>query len=264
MTNTEAQPYIGISGIGHYEQHVALFDIAWRERIDKLGHFLMIGVQATSKTQVQDVENKRGQMWHPVGDSIADAAVSEDSGLTRPYVHCAFQKEEDLEQGLENIMSRTRHYVRGIQFNGLPWVRRDYKPFLHEFKEKYPNKSVIMQASGSILDNHSPAELAQELTGMEADYVLLDPSGGLGIELNLNALEPYIDEIYQRQLPISVGIAGGLEAQNIERILGPLIETYPGLSCDAEGRLRKGPEGFTTLDLKASEEFILAWRRTIQ
>jgi len=224
----------------------------------------MIGIQATGKTQVLGIENRRGQMWHPVGDSIADAAASEDSGLTKPYVHCFFESEAELVQGLENVMQRTRHYNRGIQLNGLPWVRQDYRPLIHQFRAKYPDQSIIIQANQDMLASHSPADVASELGSMPVDYILFDASGGWGVELEPDKIRPYVDEIYQQQLPVGVVIAGGLEAQNVEQLFGPLVEVYTGLSCDAEGRLRKGPKGATELDMDAAEAFILAWNETLR
>lgn len=257
------QPYVGISGVAHFEQHIALFDIALRERLETLGHFVMVGIQATGKTQVLDIENIRGQKWHPVGDSIAEAAANEDSGLTRPYVHCYFEGEDELARGIANVMRRTRHYIRGLQFNGLPWASQDYRSFLAGFKERYPDQSVILQAGSITLDHHSPRKVAAELGTMPADYVLLDPSGGWGRAMDLGRMRAYVDEIYQRHVPVGVAVSGGLEAQNVEELFGPLVEAYPGLSCDAEGRLRKGPEGATELDIQAAEAFIVTWKATI-
>ncbi|HUC95635.1 MAG TPA: hypothetical protein VMR76_01595 [Candidatus Saccharimonadia bacterium] len=257
------QPYIGISGIARYEQHEDIVDLAIRERLDLLGYFIMIGVQATGKTQVLDVPNKRGQMWHPVGDTIAEAAGNEDSGLTKPYIHAFFDGETELAQGVINVMRRTRHYVRGFQFNGLAWVDHDYRPFLHGFKEDYPDQSIILQAGSLTLDNHSSSEVAASLETMPVDYMLVDPSGGYGREMDVTRVRSYVDEVYQRQIPISVGVSGGLEAQNVEELIGPLMGEYPGLSCDAEGRLRKGPEGLTVLDMEAVEAYIIACKETI-
>ena len=257
------EPYIGVSGIARYEQHIALFDIAQRERISDLGYFMMIGVQATGKTQVLDIENKRGQNWHPVGDTIADAAANEDSGLTKPYVHCYFADAYEMARGIKNVMRRTGHYVRGLQFNGLPWVSKNFRPTILDFKDQYPYQSVILQAGGITLNNHSPGEVAAELETMPVDYVLLDPSGGYGREMDLELMRSYVDAIYQRQLTVGVGVSGGLEAANVERLLGPLLEEYPDLSCDAEGRLRKGPEGATELDIPAVDAFVRAWKQTV-
>jgi hypothetical protein len=263
MFDERPQPYIGVSGIAHYEQHLALFDIAMREHLDQLGHFMMIGVQATGKTQVEEVENRRGPNWHPVGDAISDAAANEDSGLTKPYVHVFF-KDEEIVRGITNVMRRTLHYSRGVQFNGLPWTDTDYKDMLTDFSEYYPNQSVILQASNQVLENSTPKQLTNELARLPVNHVLLDPSGGYGRKFDQAKLRQYVDEIYQQQLPVGVGVAGGLDAKSVEELFGPLVEEYPGLSCDAEGRLRKGKEGSTSLDLEKTEAYILAWQGVIK
>ena len=258
------KPYIGVSGVARFEQHNALYNIARREGIALLGRFVMVGIQATGKTQVLEIGNKYGQMWHPVGDSIADAAIADETGLTRPYIHCFFSGDNELSQGIINVMRRTRHYTRGLQLNGLPWVSQDYRPFISNFRESYPDQSIILQAGNRTLGNHSPQEVAKELGTMPVDYVLFDPSGGQGKAMDVGQIRTYVDEIYQRQIPVGVAVSGGLETQNIQELFGSLEAEYHGLSCDAEGRLRKGPDGATELDILATEAFILAWKETIQ
>ena len=258
------QPYIGVSGIAHYEQHGEIKNIAIRERPDLLGYFVMVGVQASGKTQVLDVPNTKGQMWHPVGESIADAAANEDSGLTKPYIHVFFDGKSELEQGVANVMRRTRHYVQGIQFNGLAWLDIDYRPFMHVFNEVYPNQSIILQAGNVTLDNHSASEVADALKTMPVDYLLLDASGGYGKQMDLDRIRSYVDEIYQRQIPVGVTVSGGLEAQNVEQLIGQLMEEYRDLSCDAESRLRKGPKGLSEIDMSAVDEYLVACKQTIQ
>jgi hypothetical protein len=81
--------------------------------------------------------------------------------------------------------------------------------------------------------------------------------------MDVDRMRDYVDEIYQQQIPMGVAVSGGLEANNVEELFGPLAEQYPQLSCDAEGRLRKGSEGSTQLDLKLAEEFIMAWEQTV-
>jgi hypothetical protein len=256
------EPYVGISGVALSEQHAALRDVALRERIGTIGYFMMIGVQATGKTQVLDIDDRRGQLWYPVGDTIADAAIRDSSEATRPFVHCLFTDDE-LAQGVASVMRRTQHYVRGIQFNGLAWTDRDYGDVFRTFSVTYPGQSIILQAHRRVLESSSPRELANRLSGVQADYILLDRSGGEGIRMEPETLREYVDAIYQRQLPVGVAVAGGLDADTVEALFGPLAEQYPRLSCDAEGRLRKGPEGATELDLSRAEGFVLAWERAV-
>lgn len=224
---------------------------------------MMVGVQATGKTQVREMGNRRGAMWHPVGDAIAEAATNDGSGLTKPYIHVYFTDRE-MAVGITNVMRRTKHYSQGVQFNGLSWVDNDYSQLLTRFVEDYPSQSVILQASGSVLNGSSPKQLADKLADAPVDYVLLDPSGGWGTKMNCDHIREYVDEIYQRQIPVGVAVAGGLDASSIEELFAPLAESYPGLSCDAEGRLRKGPEGATELDLLQTNDYLIAWKGIVK
>jgi hypothetical protein len=72
-------------------------------------------------------------------------------------------------------------------------------------------------------------------------------------------IRSYTDAIYQAQLDIGVVIAGGLSAENLEEVAAPLFKEFPGLSCDAEGRMRKGLKGETQLDLAKVEAYIKKW-----
>ena len=117
-----------------------------------------------------------------------------------------------------------------------------------------------MQANKEILQNHSPAQVADVLETMPVDYVLFDPSGGFGVKMESDETKKFVDEVYQRQIPIGVGISGGLEASNLEELFGPLVEIYADLSCDGEGRFRKGPKGKTVIDLEAVESYLSTWK----
>lgn len=260
MTVTKPEPYLGISGVAAAEQHQAILEMADRHRIGRFGHFVMIGIQATNKTQLLEIENKRGRLWHPVGDEISRAAINDGSELTRPYIHCYFEDDSQLSLGLDVLMHRTADYCKGVQINGLPWVDTDFRPVLHEFRRKYPDQAIIIQANKAILNSHSPSQVADQLASMPVDYVLFDPSGGYGIKLRSAEIKQFVDEIYQRQLPVGTAIAGGLEAGNLEELFGPLAELYADISCDGEGRFRKGPEGQTVIDLSAVEAYMLAWQ----
>jgi len=249
------QPYIGISGVANQEQHERLFKIAISEKFNTIDYFLMIGVQATTKTQLLEIENKMGQMWHPVGQTIRDAAFEDESGFTKPFIHCFFEGREDLGAGLAVVMKRTQNYSKGVQLNGLHWLDEDYSQFLNKFRDAYPNQDIILQANHRIMES-SPQEIVRALGRLPVNYVLFDRSGGRGINLVSEYIRPYIDEVYQSQLNIGVSLAGGLEASNVEELIGPLFSEFPKLSCDAEGKLRCGQEHKTILDLNACNAFI--------
>ncbi|HVX24316.1 MAG TPA: hypothetical protein VG992_03170 [Candidatus Saccharimonadales bacterium] len=256
------EPYVGVSGIGHFEEQLAIGDMALKLGMLTSEHFVMIGVQATGKSQVQEIENSRGRAWHPVGDELKDAAVTDDSGITRGFVHCFFEDDE-LEVGLERVMERSSGYLQGLQLNKLPWMDNDYRPILHDLKHQQRDVAVVLQAHSDILDWYRPHEVVRRLGTLPVDYVLFDASEGAGRLMNPGRLRRYVDELYQAQLPIGAVVAGGLEASNLDDYFGPLLAEFDDLSCDAEGRIRSGPEGNTRLDFDKVRNYLTAWK-TIQ
>jgi len=255
------QPYVGISGVGHINEHVAIVDLALHEKLLNDEHFVMVGIQATTKTQIVGIENKRGRAWHPVGEDIGLAAGNEDSGLTRPYVHCYFEDEDRLAVGLETVLMRTRHYLQGVQLNLLPWMDVDFRPIIHDLKRESPNLGIVLEVHADILERYSPQQVAVRLGQMSVDYALFDASHGFGKELDKEHVRPYINELYQRQLPIGAVVAGGLEAETLEDLFAPLVAEFDDLSCDAESRLRSGAEGASRLDMEKVAAYLHAWRQ---
>ncbi len=87
--------------------------------------------------------------------------------------------------------------------------------------------------------------------------LLCDASGGQGCVLNptevIASLEPLI-HLTQRKTDLNLAVAGGLSAETVP-ILKPVIETYPELSIDAQGRLR---DDHDRLDLDAVRHYVEA------
>jgi len=67
------------------------------------------------------------------------------------------------------------------------------------------------------------------------DYVLLDPSGGIGRQFDPEVERPYLEALVD--MGIGLGVAGGLSPSTLH-LLEPLVKDFPQLSIDAEGRLR--------------------------
>lgn len=252
-------PYIGISGIAHAEEYKAIMDYARQLDIASTGRFVMVGAQATTRTQIHNQpEPGYGQDWYPIGDALAKVAVLDTSGLTKPFIHVLFENElDEFERGMEIIMARTKPFIRGIQLNGAHWMDLDYAPALTRFKQQYPETAIILQARSFIMEQASPNEVTAKLRTLPVDYVLFDASHGQGKAMNAHSLQQYIDAVYQGQLTLGVAAAGGLEASNIDTLLGPLLNMYPDLSFDAEGRLRNSRNSSTSrLSLDLVEKYL--------
>jgi hypothetical protein len=255
------EPYVGVSGVVNIEQHGELCDLANEVGLLNDEHFLMLGIQATSKTQLQGMENKRGRDWHPVGDDISWAAGNEDSGLTKPFIHCFFEGTENLAVGLRVVKRRTIHYAQGIQINMVPWMDENCWEDLADAREVFQNGGIVLEANRNVLENHKPAAVAKRLGGLPIDYVLFDGSHGFGAPLDHTELRPFVDAVYQTNSKLGVGVAGGLGPRTVDDLLGPLMSEYPDLSCDAEGKLRSGPDGKTVLDMTKVAQYLHEWNQ---
>lgn len=246
-------PYIGINGGGWHDvqnDHLIRNQSPMRK--------VLMGVQATEKTQVYNQENKYGKDWHPVGDSMKrwwsrsgwnqmlhintegklPSAVAAVTRLMLERTIVTVWDETDL--GTE--YSELRSYCKRIQFNNLPFYDLDYTPVFEmlatDSNSKTGPQQIVLQANAQSMDALTPAKFAKEVKRYEPVIagVLLDGSGGKGVPLRAAQLRRYIDRIYD--MNIAVGIAGGLSAETVEPLAGKLLQQYPDLSVDAESGLR--------------------------
>lgn len=246
-------PYIGING-GSW-QHVEKEYLIQNESPERK---VLMGVQATEKTQVNNQENKYGKDWHPVGDSMKrwwlrsgwnqmlhvnteSKVPSAVAAVTRLMLERTIVTVWD-ETDLGTEYSELRSYCKRIQFNNLPFYEHDYYPMFEMFATDSSSKTgaqqIVLQANAESMDALTPAKFAKEIKRYEPVIagVLLDGSGGKGIPLRAAQLRRYIDRIYD--MDIAVGIAGGLSEETVEPLAGKLLQQYPSLSIDAESGLR--------------------------
>ena len=106
-----------------------------------------------------------------------------------------------------------------------------------------PKSTIIVLQVGARafeLIGYSPQKLADKIEseyGGLIHYVLLDASGGLGKPLDARMLTPYLRALAAKRLPIGLGVAGGLNADSLHLVVS-LIDEFPNLCLDAEGKLR--------------------------
>lgn len=256
------KPYVGVTGVVDRYQQGVIVDLAMAAGLMSSNHFMMLGVNADTKTQLYSQENEFGPSWYPVGGDISPVAANEDSGLTKVYAHCTFEPEY-LHTGLEVVHRRTFHYLKGIQLNSLPWLDLDYDTFFYIFRSYHPNLDIVLQAQGEILDA-PPASTAYRLGGLAVDYVLLDGIQGKAPGGEVAQLRPIIDAIYQAQLPVGVIVATDLSTASLESLFAPLVTEFPDLSCSANPTLGQGPSDKTGLDLEQVHAYIQAWKSIVQ
>lgn len=209
---------------------------------------LMIGVLASQKTLLGQSHKRPNR--YPSMERLGDIFVSHPAVLN--LVHYNSKDMTTLVEQLREITYLAGPRLHGFQLN-MAWPIPE---ILAEIKADL-KKTIVLQIGGHALElvDHSPKRLHNRLFRYgcigSVDHVLLDASGGLGRLLEPDRLRDYLSVL--QDLPFSFGVAGGLSPTTLSQ-LEPLIEEFPRLSIDAEGRLRDKDDN---LDLVKAEQYVL-------
>lgn len=264
-----AKSYIGVSGVVNPEQQIVLGNIFGEQRFGD-SRTLALGVKATHKTQMLDIENKYGREWYPVGGEFIDVLDQRESELhvAQVFIDPELAKDEHYRNNfIDRVHRRGRLWLNAIQFDMLPIGEDNSLPgFIEDVKNETKLK-ILLQAHSGLMESYSPRDLAKLLGGFALDYVLLDSSHGKGVRLDINKLRPYVEAIYESDdlKHVGVGIAGGLNAEIVANDLPEIVKIYPDLSWDAEGQLhRPDRSNKRPINLGDAGEYIIASSKVIQ
>jgi hypothetical protein len=234
------RPYIGITGFTTEDElrRVALcyLGTTWDP-------FLMAGILVSSKT-LRGLPNKWPQRYPAISEARRMMSTSADLPDAKLFVHYNMSSVHRGYDLLTELLAMVGIFgqkaLSGFQLN-MVWPSAGVLSKFLDLTDGHFR--MILQVGETAWGQCTGTEglvtrLRQYVPSVNViDYVLLDPSGGLGKEMDVNKIADSVAAIYDAGLPFGVGIAGGLSDENVERI-APLLERYPNLSIDAEGRLR--------------------------
>ncbi len=229
-------PYIGVTGfMTPQEVRAALrcFDPASERK-------LMVGVLASSKT-LRGETNKYPNRYPKTVDI---EYIFQEHPAALNLIHYSTDEPDGLSEDLLFLPAYCGPHLDGFQVNmcwpevrGLQRVRR-------LFKLRHGRKYlIVLQIGRKAMEE--VASRPKALADKVADYVkndaiddiLIDASGGKGLPLDITKAREYLDELASRDLGIGLGVAGGLSAETF-RPFAELLDEFPDLSGDAEGKLR--------------------------
>ena len=240
------KPYIGITGFMHRGEVDAVLGVFPEDSPRKL----MVGVLASEKTLSGQTNKRPGR--YP--DRLAVQHIFSDSPLALNLVHYNTKNPETLTTQMRAFAELFGGpYFHGFQLN-VAWPSPSK---LANYRATC--KGVIVLQIGAhaveMVDN-SPEKLAERVAEYRGlvEYVLLDPSGGKGQPFDTEQARLYLRALAEKDLGIGLGVAGGLSAETLY-LVEPLVEEFPDLSIDAEGRLRDENDN---LDLEAAKRYASA------
>ncbi|MEO7617412.1 MAG: hypothetical protein ABIS59_01070 [Candidatus Saccharibacteria bacterium] len=237
--------YIGITGIKTLAESDALARMT-RELDFPASHCLMVGGLASYKGLKLGYVSDPKQYVLP--NELNRSFLRADRLLNIVHYN---SKIEGLSGQLDELLEVVDR-ADGVQLN-IPWPQVSVIRRLRE-----ASTTVILQISSaaSAMLEHDPDRIVDKLAGYEGliDYVLIDPSGGVGLDFEPDYAAYVLAAFVTSGLSANWGIAGGLGPGRLG-VLELLLEIYPELSWDAQARLRT-VEG-TSLDLAACRQYLV-------
>lgn len=228
-------PYIGITDFTSPEQVKKMLEVFQGHKSPRSLRVLHVGVMMSFKTL-----NGQKSKWlnvFPPKETIAEIFSLNNEDIYN-CLHYADYKDQ----------TRSEDLVRGLEYAG---------PSVHavQLDMTWPNPTMVANA---IRMSHKKIEVILPIGRMAIEYansdpsvvvkwlgdyegiihrVLLDQSMGQGLSMNAHTLLPYMRAIKDRFPNLRLVVAGGLGPDSVN-LVEPLIREFPGLSIDAQGKLR--------------------------
>lgn len=155
--------------------------------------------------------------------------------------------EFDLSNGLY-----ANNYCRALQIN-MDWPDLDQ---IESIRTEFPEMTIILQLPKETLNQDLKGVVNRASNYKElVQYVLIDPSGGLGKEFDPSQYAGFMKELYNTMPKSTIGIAGGLDGNNVEEKFDKIAQVFKEPFCiDAEGRLRS--EDTKYIDIGKAQNYV--------
>jgi len=238
------QPYIGVTGFMSVDEVNEVLKAVPEGSQRKL----MVGVLASSKS-IRGIPNKWPNRY-PRAEDIAGIFPDHPAALN--LIHFNTKEPDQLLAQMLEVSELAGNNFHGFQLN----IRWPEPQTLKKYRKEYPEKILVLQCGSGALEEigHDPVRLVGKVwqyVGI-CDYLLIDPSGGLGMPFDPQKGLEYLQFLNDSMVGMRFGIAGGLSPETLG-LLETIAEIFPGTSIDAEGRLRDEND---RLILKRASDFV--------
>lgn len=244
------QRYIGITGFmsrAEVEAVLASADTCPNEPL------IMIGILASKKTLKGELNNHPRR--YPPRETWG--TILPDRGRALKLVHYAADNSENLYDDMIDVQTRAGPHCQGFQVN-IPWP--DEEP-LWQYRTAAPftHKTLVLQVGPRAIREmdcsaHGIADRIAINYADLVDYVIIDDSGGAGIQLDPEFTAVCFEELGRLCPKLGLVVGGGLNAGNLPELLGPLRQRFPNFSIDTERGVRDSEDD---LVIKKACDFVL-------
>jgi phosphoribosylanthranilate isomerase len=236
-------PYIGVTGLQSARDASLISNFLHRNKFHQrlgLPYLVMLGITSSNK-RLRDPESSG--KTSPKLNSLVGIFEEMPSSGCLPMLHYFTDQPQNLLVELKEIFTKplpsggealfpTNCY--SVQIN-QEWPQPELVKGLKTALGK--KLQIVLQLPAPALQE-SPEKIAKRVGIYEIDYVLIDPSGGTGQDLDLDQASQLL--LALDTLPhIQMGVAGGFSAENVEERIIKLHEKVRRPFCiDAQGKLR--------------------------
>ena len=231
------KPYIGITGFVTKEEVTEILKLI----PPSSKRLLMVGVLASWGTMYENKESGR----YPSIKNISEIFIKHPLALN--LIHYNTRNTDTLCDQLVSLTAYGGKNLQGFQLN-FTWPPIDQ---LKGYRSIYKNNIIVMVITPQAFEDarRSPRLLISRIKDYKGliDYVLLDRSGGCGISLDTIFMREYLHVLHAKDLGMRFSIAGGLSEDTLY-LIEPLVKEFPGLSFDAEDKLRNSCDDSLNLD----------------
>jgi hypothetical protein len=236
-------PYIGVTGFMSSAEVEAVLGVV----PEKSRYSLMVGVLASRATLRGELGKWPGR--YPNVKNIKDIFVPSPKAVN--LIHFAIVDRLSLSDQLKELAAIAGPCLHGFQLN-IVWPNpRDLAVIAGR------NMRVVLQIGAKALGQSMLPLTFREFIGAYDGLItdiLIDPSGGTGLPFNIETTRARLSIIREYFPHLGFGVGGGLSWETIDAI-APLVSEFPGLSIDAEGRLRT-PQPEDKLDVERAKQYV--------
>lgn len=239
--------YVGITDFTNFEQVMRMLEVLRKHRQPGSQRMLHVGVMMSYKT-LNGIETKWAKAFPPKEVIASIFGHIDDSD---DLYYCLHYADYDHETKYTDL-------ARGIEYAG-PWVNAvqldmswpDPGVVASGVHTSCKQIEVILQVGKNAIEqaNNDPAEVVRRLEDYEGiiHRVLLDKSMGRGLGMDAAGLIPFASAIKDRFPELGLVAAGGLGPDSIG-LVQPLVNKFPDLSIDAQGKLRPSGNALDPID----------------
>lgn len=237
----ESIPYIGVTDFTSSEQILSLAKL-FREK----GLQLQAGVMMSYKT-LNNIPTQWKDVW-------PDKSAIKDIFIRNPYVlNTLHYADYDGVDVLRNLIEATKYCGPNLDAIQLDMIWPTVTD-IRAYRAAFPDIKIILQVGSKAFEMVENC-LVQALSGYPIDYVLLDMSGGRGIQINVDGLRPAIEAIRAALPEMKIAVAGGLGPHNVLE-LKDLVTAYPQISLDAQSKVRPSGSSKDPVDWGMAGDYV--------